>query len=156
MLVAEALVRRAAIRNKMGELAKRAEECAQVNVEEKPPEDPADLLTEWINLSHELEAHIVEINAANSRIEITTPGGSRITLGHALIERNRLKQEADLKRKVAQAAIERDRYRRDEIRRMPTVNVKQLRVEADELSEKARKLDVVIQRANWANELSDI
>ena len=58
--------------------------------------------------------------------------------------------------KVADAAMaDQSRYSRSEIRTLAAVDIRALRVEADNVAKRCRELDIQIQQANWENDIAE-
>ncbi len=151
MLLAEALAQRADITRRIDQLRTRLTGVARVQEGESPDEDPAALLNEINNLLGQLEVLIRRINATNSRTLFEDVG----TLTDALARRDVLAKKREILVSVADAAATRqDRFSRQEIKYVATMNVTQLRSEADEAARAYRDLDTEIQRINWSTELS--
>lgn len=151
MLLAEALAQRADITRRIDQLRIRLTGVARVQEGESPDEDPAALLNEINNLLGQLEVLIRRINATNSRTLFEDVG----TLTDALARRDVLAKKREILVSVAEAAATRqDRFSRQEIKYVATMNVTQLRSEADEAARAYRDLDTEIQRINWSTELS--
>lgn len=151
MLLAEALAQRADITRRIDQLRTRLTGVARVQEGESPDEDPAALLNEINDLLGQLEVLIRRINATNSRTLFEDVG----TLTDALARRDVLAKKREILVSVADAAATRqDRFSRQEIKYVATMNVTQLRSEADEAARAYRDLDTEIQRINWSTELS--
>ncbi|HEY7348045.1 MAG TPA: DIP1984 family protein [Ktedonobacterales bacterium] len=152
MKLSEALILRGDIQKRLAELQDRLKRSAWVQEGEKPHEDPAKLRAEVTALVKQLQTLIFQINQAN----VTTRLESGMTLTEALAFRDAITLHQNILRSVADAASERvDRYGRAEIRRIPTINVAQLRDEIDALAKQRREIDTVIQAANWATDLPE-
>lgn len=151
MLLAEALARRADITRRVDQLRARLNGVARVQEGESPDEDPVALLSEITDLLSQLETLIRRINATNS----VTPFEGIGTLTDALARRDVLAKKREILVSVADAAATRqDRFSRQEIKYVATMNVTQLRARADEAARAYRDLDTEIQRLNWSTELS--
>jgi hypothetical protein len=152
MKLAEALVLRGDIQKRLAELQDRLKRSAWVQEGERPYEDPAKLRAEVAALVKQLQVLIFQINQAN----ITTRLESGMTLTEALAFRDTITLHQNILRSVADIASERvDRYGRAEIRRIPTIDVGQLRDEIDALAKQRREIDIIIQAANWATDLPE-
>jgi ADP-ribose pyrophosphatase YjhB (NUDIX family) len=152
MKLAEALIARGDIQKRLAQLQDRLQRSSWVQEGEKPHEDPARLRHEITGLVAQLQTLIFQINQAN----ISTRLESGMTLTEALAQRDAITLHQNILRSVADAASERvDRYGRAEIRRVPTVDVAQLRDEIDALAKQRRELDVLIQAKNWEMELPE-
>lgn len=152
MKLAEALIARGDIQKRLAQLQDRLKRSSWVQEGEKPHEDPARLRSEISALVTQLEALIFKINQAN----ISTQLASGVTLTEALAQRDVLTLHQNILRSVADAASERvNRYGTAEIRRLPTIDVGQLREEIDALAKRQREIDVLIQAKNWETELPE-
>lgn len=152
MKLAEALIARGDIQKRLEQLQDRLKRSSWVQEGEKPHEDPGRLRHEIAALATELQSLIFKINQAN----VSTRLPSGMTLTEALAQRDTLTLHQNILRSVADAASERvDRYGRAEIRRLPTIDVGQLRDEIDTLAQRRREIDTVIQATNWATNLPE-
>lgn len=152
MKLAEALILRGDTQKRLAQLQDRLKRSSWVQEDEKPHEDPARLRAEVKALIQQLQVLMVQINRAN----MVTRLGSGETLTEALALRDALTLHQNILRSVADAASERiDRIGRAEIRRIPTIDVAQLRDEIDALAKQRREIDTAIQAANWATELPE-
>ncbi len=152
MKLAESLIRRGDIQKRLAELQDRLKRSSWVQEGEKPHEDPARLRRDVAELVEQLQALISQINRAN----IVTRLESGMTLTEALAFRDSVTLHQNILRSVADAASERvDRIGRAEIRRIPTIDVAQLRDEIDALAKQRREIDTAIQAANWATDLPE-
>jgi hypothetical protein len=146
------LTRRSDLQARVVELRARMQSSAQVQEGEKPHEDPEALLKEFTAVADELERLVAAINRTNLRVEL----GDGRSLTEALARRDSLTLRHDVLRALAEAAAQRQaRYSRSEIKLLSTVDVGNLRQQADELARERRELDVALQEANWANDLNE-
>ncbi|HEX6543825.1 MAG TPA: DIP1984 family protein [Ktedonobacterales bacterium] len=152
MKLAEALIVRGDIQKRLAQLQDRLKRSAWVQEGSAPHEDPTKLRQQVASLIEQLQKLIYQINQAN----MTTRLNSGMTLTEALALRDTLTLHQNILRSVADAASERvERYGAAEIRRVPTIDVAQLRDEIDRLAKERREIDTAIQAANWATDLSD-
>ncbi|HEY7094651.1 MAG TPA: DIP1984 family protein [Ktedonobacterales bacterium] len=152
MKLAEALIQRGDIQKRLAQLQDRLTRSAWVQEGEAPHEDPTKLRKEVSSLIEQLQRLIIQINQAN----MTTRLDSGMSLTEALALRDVLTMHQNILRSVADAASERaDRYGRAELRRVPTIDVAQLRDEIDLLAKQRREVDTAIQAANWATDLPE-
>lgn len=152
MKLAEALIVRGDTQKRLAQLQDRLKRSAWVQEGETPHEDPAKLRQQVVALIKQLQDLIYQINQAN----MTTRLGSGMTLTEALALRDALTLHQNILRSVADAASERvDRIGRAEIRRVPTIDVAQLRDEIDQLAKQRREIDTAIQAANWETDLPE-
>lgn len=152
MKLAEALIVRGDIQKRLAQLQDRLKRSAWVQEGSAPHEDPTKLRQQVASLIEQLQKLIYQINQAN----MTTRLNSGMTLTEALALRDTLTLHQNILRSVADAASERvERYGAAEIRRVPTIDVAQLRDEIDRLAKERREIDTAIQAANWATDLSE-
>jgi hypothetical protein len=148
--LAEALVQRADMQKRMAQLASRIVQQARHQEGEEPVEDAAELLREYDRLAGNLEDLIVRINVQN----LATMVDDSLTMTAALARRDRLRQLHRMRSELADAASRGvDRYSKSEIKFLPSIDVRALRREADDLAGEARELDTRIQAANWTTEM---
>ena len=151
MKLAQALIERADLQRKLAQLGARLQQNAQYQEGEAPAEDPQDLLTDYRRSAAALTRLIVAINRANHNVILAD--GTTLA---ALAERDRLKAEHAMLGKVADAAMaDQSRYSRSEIRTLAAVDIRALRVEADNVAKRCRELDIQIQQANWENDIAE-
>ncbi|MDD6879772.1 MAG: DIP1984 family protein, partial [bacterium] len=115
-------------------------------------EDPYQLLAQLDSCFARLEQLVVQINRTNDRILI----GSQ-TLTALLARRDMLKARISILRDTAYAASQAaQRATHTEIKILPTLRVRDLQKEIDQLSRQLRETDNAIQAANWTNELMEV
>lgn len=149
MKLAEALILRADLQTRLGELRNRLELNAKVQEGEKPAEDPADLMKELDDMLNRLEDVMARINLTNA--DTITDGTS---LTEKLARRECLMQRISMLRSLLNAASSTViRNGRMEVKIYSTVNVAQLQKQVDQLSEELRLLDTAIQGLNWTTDL---
>ena len=150
MKLAEALLLRADMKKKLASLRERVTGNAIVQENEKPHEEPLDLMKQATGVLEELELLALRVNAAN--LQTVLPDGR--SLAKLLAHRDKLAQQHSL----LQAAIEGtkkepDRYSMKEIKWVATVDVAKLQKQSDDLSKQLRELNVQIQETNWRVEI---
>lgn len=117
MKLAEALVLRGDMIKKLHQLSSRMLRNAIVQDGDKPAEDPADLLSEYEQLSNELKCLIARINRTNSTTAFN--GG---VLSDALAERDVMRMRQTVYRDLAEeATVTRMVHTRSEIRFRPAI-----------------------------------
>ena len=118
---------------------------------DKPSEQPADLMKELDTCLVQLEEMIYRINATNMK---TVKDGR--TLTEMMAERDVLGKRLQVLREVFDRASQsQDRYGRNEIRYVTTIDVPALRKQIDTYSQQLRKLDMEIQTLNFSTELEE-
>ena len=119
-------------------------------MDEKPAEDPNELLNELEQVNTELVQLIKAINKTNCSIRFD----EHQMLSDILSERDYLSKQIELYRELAkQATVTQDRYKKLEIKFKPSVDVRAIQQEADKLSKQFRELDMKIQSINWTEDL---
>ncbi len=150
MLLAEALVIRADIQNKIKDLEDRLYVNATVQAGETTAEDPNMLLSELEKAMQNLEDLVSKINLSNA--VVTDDNGN--TLTNLLARRDCLKQEIQIKRYfLNQASSTSERARNTEIIVKSSIDVADFRKKLDQKSAELRQLELLIQKLNWHNEL---
>ena len=146
----EALTIRADIQKRIAQLTGRIQASAVVQEGDAPPEDPARLLAELLQMSSELERLITAVNLTNAASRL--PDGQTITA--ALATRDVLALRQGVLRSAAEAVTQAQaRYSRSEIRLTRQLDVAALRQEIDDLARQRREVDTAIQEHNWTTEL---
>src|SRR5258707_7528842 len=154
--LAEALVERKALQERLARLQVRLAANAKVQEGETPDEPPTALVEQARETLAEIKRLTIQINLTN--IETTLPGSTDgSTLMQAIAERDRLAQERRLLDQLSNAArVEAIRgygVTRNEIKWTSNVDVAALQPEIEAESQSFRVLDTHIQEANWVTEL---
>lgn len=149
MKLAEALQERADLNKKISDLRGRLNQNSLVQEGEIPNEDPKVLM-------QELEAAIARFQQLIKDINLTNC--TTIVEGRSITEIIAEKDSAALRlsayRTLASSAGSINfRARGSEIKLIPTVNVKDIQKEADNIAKQVRLLDNLLQSANWTTEL---
>jgi len=147
MKLAEALIERKSIKNKMEELKKRIYQNSQVQEGDEPTESPEYLIDELDKETAKLEEMIIRINKTNNVTELS----NGINMMEALTKRDMLRYKHFILNNLADKAVPSlDRYSQREIKITPSIKVADIREKADEIAKAARLLDMKIQEANWS------
>jgi hypothetical protein len=154
--LAEALVERKALQERLARLHTRLAASAKVQEGDTPAEQPGELIEEARRILADIKRLTMRINFTNLRASI--PGSSDgISLMEAIAERDRLRDERNLLEQLGNAArVEPNRgygVTRNEIKWRSTVDVADLQKQIDALSQSYRLLDTRIQEANWLTDL---
>ena len=150
MKLAEALKMRSDLDIRLNQLQERLNTNSKVQEGDKPSEDPKALLAELDTATEQLESLIARINITNSR----TVSRDGETLAALLARRDVAKRKADILRIfLNEASRKTDRRNSTDIRILSTVDVRELRKQADHLAALARTVDNTIQELNWTTEL---
>lgn len=152
MKLAEGLSNRKDLQMRIEQLKVRLLNNMKVQEGDKPAEQPADLKKELDTCLVQLEEMIYRINATNMK---TVKDGR--TLTEMMAERDVLGKRLQVLREVFDRASQsQDRYGRNEIRYVTTIDVPALRKQIDTYSQQLRKLDMEIQTLNFSTDLEEI
>ena len=150
MKLAEALLERKQLKDKLYMLDVRLRNNARVQEGLTPNEDPKDLLKELKEDTNRYEYLIIHINKTN---ELTT-NADGLTISSLIAKRDVLNQKLNIIRNFVNSGSEViNRVSHSEIRTIATFNVSDMQKEADKLSKELRKIDTSIQELNWTTEL---
>jgi len=146
MKLAEALLERKSLMEKVEKLRERLVQNALVQEGDAPSEQPQELMVELDETVAQLEVLIKRINATNNVAQL--PDGT--TVSNAIVRRDMLNLRRVTLDQVANAATaQNQRWSRNEIKFVPTVNAADVRREVDALAKAHRELDAQIQAVNW-------
>ncbi|MBR3387967.1 MAG: DIP1984 family protein [Bacteroidales bacterium] len=149
MKLAEALNQRADLQKRIAQLRERLANNVKVQEGDEPAENPEDLFRELEDSLKQLKDMIVSINRTNQ--ETLWEGR---TLTEMIAEKDVLSMNLSTLRAVLDAAnVRSDRYSRNEIKFIRTVDVNDLQKKVDDLSKGLRELDSKLQQANWMTDL---
>lgn len=149
MKLAEALNQRADLQKRIAQLKERISNNVKVQEGDEPAEKPEDLFKELDGSLKELESLIVRINRTNQE---TVWEGK--TLTEMIAGKDVLSLQLSVLRSVLEAAnVRSDRYSRNEIKFVRTIDVNPLQKQVDDLSRDLRELDSKLQQANWMTDL---
>ena len=149
MKLAEALILRSDLQKRIEQLRVRLNNNAKVQENDKPSENPEELLNELDNNINQLKILIKQINRTNC---VTVSSGQ--TLADLIAERDTLTLKSNILRGFLNIAGQKvNLYSTTEIKIMSTVDVPALQKELDVLSKKIRETDTELQQANWLTEL---
>ena len=154
--LAEALVERKALQERLTRLHARLAASARVQEGDRPAEQPGALIEEAGRVLADIKRLTIAINRTN--MQAALPGSTDGTsLMEAIAERDRLRDERRALEQLNEAArIEPSRgygMTRNEIKWKATVDVADLQKQIDALSQSYRLLDTRIQEANWSIDL---
>ena len=149
MKLAEALNQRADLQKRIAQLRERLSNNVKVQEGDQPAENPEDLFKELENSLQQLKDMIVRINKTNQE---TVWEGK--TLTEIIAEKDVLSMHLAALRSTLDAAnVRSDRYSRNEIKFVRTIDVNDLQKKVDDLSKDLRELDSKLQQANWMTDL---
>lgn len=153
MKLAEALLERKSLMQKIEALKDRINENALVQEGDEPAENVLTLMGELDVAVDELEVLIQRINATNNAAQLE----DGTTLSQAIVRRDMIVLRRLSRQELANSAgVRQNRYTRNEVKFIATVNVADARREADALSKAHRELDAQIQALNWTVELLEV
>jgi hypothetical protein len=151
MKLAEALIARADLQNKVLQIKTRMIQNIKVEEDEEPVEEIDKLFRQYDALMAELETIIVRINKTNEAMALDSG-----TLAGAIAKRDCLKAKITTYRElIEKASVLRERgYTRDEeIKYVRCVDILELRKQTDDLAKQYRELDTKMQGLNWTVDL---
>jgi len=149
MKLAEALNQRADLQKRIAQLRERLSNNVKVQEGDQPAERPEDLFAELNKSLKELETMIVRINRTNQE---TVWEGK--TLTEMIAGKDVLSMQLSVLRATLEAAnVRSDRFSRNEIKFVRTIDVNELQKQVDDLSRDLRELDSKLQQANWMTDL---
>ena len=151
MKLAELLNERKAVKTEIKKIKDRLHLAAKMQEgDARPVESPEALKETLIGLYGRLSDLIMKVNRAN--IENRVEG---VTLMELIAERDQKIAIAEMLHDLAERATPKsDRFSRNEIRYIPTIDVNVARKEADTYSKAAREIDNKIQATNWNTDVS--
>ena len=149
MKLAEALNQRADLQKRIAQLRERLANNVKVQEGDQPAEKPEDLFRELEGSLKQLKDLIVSINRTNQE---TVWEGK--TLTEMIAEKDVLSMHlSTLRATLDTANVRSDRYSRNEIKFVRTIDIAVLQKQIDDYSKQLRELDVKLQQANWMTDL---
>lgn len=150
MKLAEALLKRAQLKEDSDGLRDRILNNALVQEGDEPAEDPAKLLPVYAATMQQLDDLIRKINHANSSTEF----GEGETIADALARRSSLmKKQRTYQSIYDKLQIQPNRYSATEIRFVRCLDPASVQKMIDGVSKEYRELDTKLQALNWTVEL---
>ena len=150
MKLAEALLERKSLKEKIQALRSRLDANVLVQEGDEPVEQPKALIAELDQSVDQLETLIRRINATNNTAKLE----DGTTVSDAIVRRDMLRLRREAMEQVAESASMRQhRWGRNEVKFVATLNSAELRQQVDALSKQWRELDAQIQAVNWTTEL---
>ena len=149
MKLAEALNQRADLQKRIAQLRERLSNNVKVQEGDQPAENPDDLFKELEGSLKQLKGLIVSINRTNQE---TVWEGK--TLTEMIAEKDVLSMHLGALRATLEAAnVRSDRFSRNEIKFVRTIDVNALQKKVDDMSKELRELDSKLQQANWMTDM---
>ena len=139
---------RADLQRKVSQLKGRLKDSAKVQEGDKPAENTDDLFKELDSCLVKMEDLIYRINFTNIR---TVHNGE--TLTQMIARKDVLNLRLSVMRDVMKNTLETDRYGRNEIKYVRTVDVTELHKRIDTYAKQLRELDLKLQKLNWTTDL---
>lgn len=150
MKLAEALLMRSQLQQRLQSLQGRILANLRIQEGETLQEDPQALLKEAGGATEALGSLIKRINACNHATRL--PDGR--TLAEALTDRDMLTRDHGLLASIANASMDRTlRMTRTELVTRLTLSIADIQARMDALAQQRRELDVMIQSLNWTTDL---
>lgn len=148
MKLAEALSIRADLQRKIGQLKQRLKDSSKVQEGDVPIENVCDLYKELDYCFDKLEKLIYRINMTNIQ---TFSKGENITA--KIAKKDILNMRVSMFREIERHVMEIERYGRNEIKYVRTIDIKDFHKQIDTYSKELRLLDLEIQSLNWQTDL---
>ena len=149
MKLAEALNLRADLQKRVAQLRERLNNNVKVQEGDQPAEAPADLFAELESVTLQLKDLVYRINKTN----LDTLCEER-SLTEMIAEKDMLALRISVLREALENAnVRSDRYSRNEIKFVRTIDIAKLQKDIDDQSKALRELDARLQQANWSTEL---
>ncbi|MBQ4023264.1 MAG: DIP1984 family protein [Prevotella sp.] len=149
MKLAEGLSIRKDLQTRIEQIKARLLNNMKVQEGDQPTENPAELMKELDGCLKQLEEYIFRINATNMH---TVKDGK--TLTQMMAERDVLGKRLQVLREAFDRASQsQDRYGRNEIKYITTIDVPALRKQIDQYAQQFRLFDMEIQALNFSTEL---
>lgn len=148
MKLAEALSVRADLQRRISQLKSRLKDSSKIQEGDTPAEDVNDLYKELGDCLTQLEELTYRINHTNMQ---TVHEGE--TLTRIIARKDILTLRISVMRDVLSHVIENDRYGRNEIKYIRTIDVSAFRKEMDGYAKRLRELDLKLQSLNWTVDL---
>ena len=150
MKLAEALIERAEIQKKNGQLINRIKDNAKVQEGDLPSEKPEELVAEYEkNMARFLEL-VQRINDTNCK----TPFDEKRSIADAIALRDCLGAKIRAYREFYDSAtIKMSRYSQNEIKMVRCIDAKEMQSQIDKLSKEYREIDTKLQGINWTIDL---
>lgn len=148
MKLAEALSIRADLQRRISQLKSRLKDSSKIQEGDTPAEDVNDLYKELGDCLTQLEELTYRINHTNMQ---TVHEGE--TLTRMIARKDTLTLRISVMRDVLKHVIENDRYGRNEIKYIRTIDIPAFRKEMDAYAKRLRELDLKLQSLNWTVDL---
>ena len=148
MKLAEAWSVRADLQRRISQLKSRLKDSSKIQEGDTPAEDVNDLYKELDDCLMQLDELTYRINNTNMQ---TVHEGE--TLTRMIARKDTLTLRISVMRDVLKHVIENDRYGRNEIKYIRTIDIPAFRKEMDAYAKRLRELDLKLQSLNWTVDL---
>jgi uncharacterized protein YydD (DUF2326 family) len=150
MKLAEALIERAELKKKNGQLVSRIKTNTKVQEGDQPAEKPDELIAEYEkNMSRLLEL-VQKINETNCM----TRFDGTMTVADAIARRDYLGSKIKAYREFYESSVIKiDRYSKNEIKFVRCIDAKGIQDKINSLSKEYRETDTKIQGLNWTTDI---
>jgi len=162
MLLAEALAARKDAIKEIDDLRDRlTASVLRYEDQDAPGDDPNGILGQLADALDHFELLSIRINRTNNETQVAIDG-RELSIMEAIAKRERLIMEAKARRAAVEAVEQATgsgktgrarwlggRRTKDDIRELPTVELRAERRAADAVSESVRRLDLALQQRNW-------
>lgn len=150
MKLAEALLQRSDMREKLNQIEYRITMNSKVQEDMEPGEDPNKLIKEFIETNSQMTALVQRINKTNQYTMLNDDQ----SLSDAIVLRESLKRQYSSLLSIQTQASEKDyRLTRTEIKMTLALDLKNTQKLIDNLAKEIRLVDSSIQEKNWLTEL---
>jgi len=150
MKLAEALIERAEIQKKNGQLINRIKTNTKVQEGDSPSENPQELIAEYVGNMKYLLDLVQRINRTNNAALFD----EETNIADAIAQRDCLGSRIKAYREFYESAMIRsDRYSRNEIKFVRCLDTNELQSQINKLSKEYREIDTKLQGLNWTVEL---
>lgn len=150
MKLAEALLQRSDMREKLNQIEYRITMNSKVQEDMEPGEDPNKLIKEFIETNSQMTALVQRINKTNQYTMLNDDQ----SLSDAIVLRESLKRQYSSLLSIQAQASEKDyRLTRTEIKMTLALDLKNTQKLIDNLAKEIRLVDSSIQEKNWLTEL---
>ena len=150
MKLAQALVDKAALQNKITDLRDRL--CANGKIQEGD-ETAEDLVSLGLELEECLKAHQLASKVIH-RMNHLAHMDPNTTIAEGILKKNHLTQIiATYRHILTTCSLKVDRFSRNEIKQVVKIDLAEVRKKIDEAQAEKRRLDLQLQEANWNTDL---
>lgn len=155
MTLAEALIEKKELNNTIDSVFSALIDSVKIQEGDQVREDQDDLNARLTQTLTDIQKLTIAINRTNANTVIVF-NDQTITLAIAIIQRDTLKRQMGFYNSIVERVTHRsERYSRNEIKDIVTIDPSKYREQYNKLAKQFRQLDVLIQRTNWNTDLID-